>query len=122
MHPTMDEVASDPVVGPDIDFFRKIPKKLVDSRVGKIYSPNFYYRTRGIQLLFLAPLDRIKSKLPSPLEPITAWPGYGLVALVFFSYVVCDNDHYNEVSVAIVVRQPGKLSYSTTQLLSSIWN
>jgi hypothetical protein len=56
------------------------------------------------------------------LEPITALPGYGLVALTFYSYQVCDNDPYNEVSVAIIVRQPGEVSYSTTQLLSSMWN
>ncbi|KAE8332733.1 hypothetical protein BDV39DRAFT_166725 [Aspergillus sergii] len=122
MNPNLDEVARDPAVGPDIDFFRKIPKKLVDSRVGQIYAPNFYYRTRSVQLLLLAPLDRLQSKLPSPLEPITAFPGYGLVALTFYSYLVCDNDPYNEVSIAIVVRQPGNNSYSTTQLLSSVWN
>ncbi|KAB8262142.1 hypothetical protein BDV32DRAFT_136839 [Aspergillus pseudonomiae] len=122
MNPNLDEVARDPAVGPDIDFFRNTPKKLVDSRVGRIYAPNFYYRTSSIQLVFLAPLDRLQSKLPSPLEPITALPGYGLVALTFYSYLVCDNDPYNEVSIAIIVRQPGQNSYSTTQLLSSVWN
>ncbi|KAJ9298199.1 hypothetical protein DTO271G3_3804 [Paecilomyces variotii] len=122
MNPDLDEVARDPAVVSDIDFFRKIPKKLVDSRVGQVYAPNFYYRTRSIQITFLAPYDPLQSKLPSPLEPITALPGYGLVALTFYSYLVCDNDPYNEVSIAIVVRQPGNNSYSTTQLFSSIWN
>ncbi|KAJ5813646.1 uncharacterized protein N7503_000396 [Penicillium pulvis] len=122
MNPNLDEVARDPAVGPDIDFFRKIPKSLVDSRVGQIYAPNFYYRTKSVQLVLLAPLESLRSKLPAPLEPITAFPGYGLVALTFYSYLVCDNDPYNEVSIAIIVRQPGKGSYSTTQLLSSIWN
>ncbi|KAJ6143129.1 hypothetical protein N7471_002582 [Penicillium samsonianum] len=122
MNPNLDEVARDPAVGPEIDFFRNIPKKLVDSRVGEVYAPNFYYRTKSVQLLFLAPLGRLQSKLPSPLEPITAFPGYGLVALTFYSYLVCDNDPYNEVSIAVIVRQPGEVSYSMTQLLSSIWN
>lgn len=122
MNPDLDEVSRDPDVGPDIDFFRKVPKGLVDSRVGQVYAPNFYYRTRSVQLVYLAPLDRLKSKLPAPLEPIMAFPGYGLVALTFYSYAVCDNDPYNEVSIAIMVRQPGKESYSTTQLLSSMWN
>lgn len=122
MNPNLDEVALDPDVGPGIDFFRKIPKKLVDSRVGQVYAPNFYYRTGSVQLIYLAPLGILQSKLPSPLEPITAIPGYGLVVLTFYSYLVCDNDPYNEVSVAIVVRQPGKETYSTTQLLSSLWN
>ena len=122
MNPNIDDVACDPAVGPDIEFFRKIPKRLVDSRVGRIYAPNFYYRTRSVQLVFIAPLDSLKPKLPPPLEPLAAFPGYGLVALTFYSYLVCDNDPYNEVSIAIIVRQPGKNSYSTTQLLSSIWN
>ncbi|KAL4981364.1 hypothetical protein BDW68DRAFT_183569 [Aspergillus falconensis] len=99
-----------------------IPKNLVDPRAGQVYAPNFYYRTSSVQLVFLAPLGHLKPKLPSPLEPITALPGYGLVALTFYSYPVCDNDPYNEVSIAIIVRQPGKDSYSTTQLLGSIWN
>ncbi|KAJ5106728.1 hypothetical protein N7456_003403 [Penicillium angulare] len=122
MNPNLDEVARDPAVGPNIDFFRNVPKKLVDTRVGQIYAPNFYYRTTSVQIVFLAPLDNLKSKLPSPLEPITALPGYGLVALTFYSYLVCDNDPYKEVSIAIMVRQPGKNSYSVTQILSSIWN
>ncbi|KAJ5744741.1 hypothetical protein N7533_009611 [Penicillium manginii] len=122
MNPNLDEVALDPAVGPDMNFFLNTPKKLVDSRVGQIYAPNFYYRTSSVQLVFLAPLDQLKSRLPSPLEPITALPGYGLVALTFYAYQVCDNDPYNEVSIAIIVRQPGEVSYSTTQLLSSMWN
>ncbi|KAI2921053.1 hypothetical protein CBS147343_4904 [Aspergillus niger] len=122
MNPNLDEVAQDPNIGHDIAFLRKIPKKLVDSRVGQVYAPNFYYRTSSVQLVILAPLDQLKSKLPAPLEPLTALPGYGLVALTFYSYLVCDNDPYNEVSIAIIIRQPGNASYSPTQLLSSIWN
>jgi hypothetical protein len=122
MNPNLDEVARDPAVGPNIDFFREVPKKLVDSRIGKVYAPNFYYRTKSVQLLFLAPLENLKSKLPAPLEPITALPGYGLVAMTFYSYLVCDNDPYNEVSIAVIVRQPGTRSFSTTQLFSSLWN
>jgi hypothetical protein len=122
MNPNLDEVARDPAVGPDIDFFREVPKKLVDSRIGKVYAPNFYYHTKSVQLLFLAPLENLKSKLPAPLEPITALPGYGLVAMTFYSYLVCDNDPYDEVSIAVIVRQPGTRSFSTTQIFSSLWN
>ncbi|EHK22030.1 uncharacterized protein TRIVIDRAFT_59990 [Trichoderma virens Gv29-8] len=122
MNPDLKEVARDPAVGLNIDFFTSIPKRLVNSRGGPTYAPNFYYRTSSVQLVFLAPLDRLRSKLPSPLEPITALPGYGLVVVTFYSYLVCDNDPYNEVSIAIVVRQPGQNSYSTTQLLYSMWN
>lgn len=122
MNPNLDEVSRDPAVGLNLDFFRKIPKQLVGSRVGRIYAPNFYYRTSSVQMVFLAPIQQLRSKLPEPLEPLAVLPGYGLVALTFYSYLVCDNDPYNEVSVAIIVRQPGNNSYSLTQLVSSIWN
>lgn len=35
---------------------------------------------------------------------------------------MCDNDPYNEVSIAIMVRRPDQSTSSTRQLLSSIWN
>ncbi|KAL4769256.1 hypothetical protein BDW60DRAFT_210182 [Aspergillus nidulans var. acristatus] len=74
MNPDLDEVARDPDVGQDLDFFHKAPKTLVNSRVGPLYAPNFYYRARSIQLLFLEPLNRLQSKLPPPLEPLAALP------------------------------------------------
>ncbi|EPL5183236.1 acetoacetate decarboxylase, partial [Acinetobacter baumannii] len=121
MNPNLDEVAKDPAAG-NIDYFRTIPKKLVDTRVGKVWSPNFYYRTSNIQLLMLAPISKIKAKLPAPLEPLQPIPGYGLVSLTFFSYAVGDVDPYDEVSVAVVVRQPGAHHFNTTELLSSMRN
>ncbi|GAB3380158.1 acetoacetate decarboxylase family protein [Lysobacter fragariae] len=106
MNPDLDEVARDPAAG-NIDFFRRIPKSLVATRVGPAWSPNFYYRTSSVQLLFLAPLACLRAALPMPLEPLRPLPGHGLVALTFFSYRVCDNDPYNEVSIAVVIRRPG---------------
>lgn len=105
MKPDLDEIAKNPNAG-NIDFFRKIPKKKQASRVGKIWAPNFFYRTSNIQLLMLAPIAKIKTKLPMPLEPLQPIPGFGLVALTFFRYEVCDNDPYNEVSVAVILRPP----------------
>ena len=106
MNPDLDEVARDPAAG-DVNFFRCIPKQQVQSRVGPIWAPNFYYRSSSVQLLFLAPVERLRAMLPEPLEPQKAFPGRGLVALTFFSYAACDNDPYDEVSIAIVVRRPG---------------
>ncbi|WP_321954371.1 acetoacetate decarboxylase [Paraburkholderia bannensis] len=106
MNPDLDEVARDPAAG-NIDFFRRIPKQMIASRIGPTWAPNFYYRTSQVQLLFLAPLSRLRAMLPMPLEPLRAFHGYGLVALTFFSYAVCDNDPYDEVSVAVVIRRPG---------------
>lgn len=106
-NPNLDEVAQDPAVG-NIDWFRRIPKLKVDSRVGPVWAPNFYYRAKLIQANMLAPFDRLAAMLPAPLEPLRAIPGFGVVALTFFSYTVCDNDPYDEVSVAVVVRKPGR--------------
>ncbi|MGU3782119.1 acetoacetate decarboxylase [Burkholderia metallica] len=119
MNPDLDEVARDPAAG-NIDFFRRIPKRQVASRVGPTWAPNFYYRSSSIQLLFLAPLDRLRATLPAPLEPLRALPGYGLVALTFFSYSVCDNDPYDEVSVAVVIRRPAATGSHALELIDSM--
>lgn len=119
MNPDLDEVAQDPAAG-NIDFFRKIPKKLVESRVGPVWAPNFYYRSSNIQLVMLAPIKQIKAKLPAALTPLQPFPGYGLVAVTFFTYSVCDNDPYNEVSIAIVVRKPNARGSHIAELMKSM--
>ncbi|OXI28941.1 acetoacetate decarboxylase [Burkholderia sp. AU16741] len=119
MNPDLDAVARDPAAG-NIDFFRRIPKRQMMSRVGPTWAPNFYYRSSSIQLLFLAPLERLRTMLPVPLEPLRALPGYGLVALTFFSYAVCDNDPYDEVSVAVVIRRPGAKGSHALELIDSM--
>jgi len=119
MNPDLDEVAQDPAAG-NIDFFRHIPKKIVESRVGPVLAPNFYYRSANVQLLMLAPIKYIKAKLPAALTPLQPFPGYGLVAVTFFTYSVCDNDPYNEVSIAIVVRKPNARGPHIAELIKSI--
>lgn len=118
-NPDLDQVAKDPAAG-NIDFFRRIPKVMVPSRIGPAWAPNFYYRTSNVQALMLAPLKKLRAMLPTQLEPLHALPGYGLVALTFFSYAVCDNDPYNEVSVAIVIRRPGARGPHLLELLDSM--
>lgn len=119
MNPDLAEVAKDATVG-DIDFFRRFPKQQLASRVGPLWAPNFYYRTGQVQLLLLAPIGRLKAALPRPLEPIRALPGHGLVALTFFTYAVCDNDPYDEVSIAVVIRRPGARGSHALELLDSM--
>ncbi len=119
MNPDLDDVARDPAAG-NIDFFRRIPKQIVPSRVGPVWAPNFYYRSSNVQLLFLAQLTRLRAMLPMPLEPLRAVPGYGLVALTFYSYAVCDNDPYNEASIAVIVRRPGAHGSQGLELLRSM--
>nr|WP_174506197.1 acetoacetate decarboxylase family protein [Acinetobacter sp. Marseille-Q1620] len=117
--PDLEEVTKDPRIG-NVDFFRKIPKKLVDTYVGKVWSPNYYYQSSQVQLLMLAPLDKLKAKLPAKVEPLSPIPGYGLVSLTFYAYNICDNDPYDEVSVAVVVRRPNAKGSSIAELISSI--
>lgn len=121
MNPDLNEVAKDPAAG-NIDFFRTIPKKLVNSRVGPVWTPNFFYRTSNVQVLMLAPVSRLRKKLPAPLEPLQALPGYGLVSLTFFSYNVADNDPYDEVSVAVVVRKPNAKGLNAAELFGAMRN
>ncbi|MGX9981746.1 hypothetical protein [Methylobacterium fujisawaense] len=115
-NPDLDEVARDPAAG-NIDWFRRIPKQKVPSRIGSIWSPNFYYRSSSVQLLMSAPAGRLSAMLPMPLQPLRAYPGHGLVALTFFSYAVCDNDPYDEVSIAIIVPRPGSRLPHAAELL-----
>ncbi|WP_151821639.1 acetoacetate decarboxylase [Acinetobacter oleivorans] len=119
MNPDLDKVAQDPAAG-NIDFFRHIPKKIVESRIGPVWAPNFYYRSANVQLLMLAPIKKIKAKLPAALTPLQPFPGYGLIAVTFFTYSVCDNDPYNEVSIAIVVRQPNARGPHIVELIKSM--
>lgn len=119
MKPDLDAVARDPAAG-NIDFFRRIPKQKVDSRVGRVWAPNFFYRASSVQLLHLAPAAKLRAMLPAPLEPLQPLPGRGLVALTFFSYHVADNDPYNEVSIAVVVREPGARGPHALELLKSM--
>ncbi|WP_423211896.1 acetoacetate decarboxylase family protein [Paracoccus yeei] len=118
-NPDLDAVARDPAAG-NIDFFRRIPKVQLQTRLGPTWSPNFYYRASTVQLLFLAPLAKLAALLPPPLEPLHALPGHGLVALTYFSYHVCDNDPYNEVSIAVILRRPGSRQPGLLELLHSI--
>lgn len=123
MQPNLDEISNDIDNSPNIDYFRAIQKRLVDSRVGREISPAFYYRMSNVQLLFAAPIAKLQAELPPQLEALQIVPGlYGLVALTFFSYDVCDNDPYKEVSIAIVVRNPGEKGLHLTELIRSARN
>nr|WP_261528939.1 hypothetical protein [Burkholderia multivorans] len=63
MNPERDKAARDPAAD-NVDFFRRIPKRIVESSVGAIRAPNFYYRSGSVQLLFVAPLAALSARHP----------------------------------------------------------
>lgn len=66
MNTDLDEVAQDPRVG-SVDFFRRMPKTRVDSRIGPTLTPNFYYRISTARLTMLAPTRAHRPRTcPSP--------------------------------------------------------
>ncbi|WNI20936.1 acetoacetate decarboxylase family protein [Streptomyces sp. ITFR-16] len=112
MDTDLDEVARDPRVS-GVDFFRKLPKSRVDSRIGPTLTPNFYYRISTARLTMLARSRAIRARLPEELAPLEVAPGLGLVSVMFFRYDVCDIDFYTEAAVGIAVRpaRHGKLGF-----------
>lgn len=107
---------------PDVDlsWFRTLPKTRVD--VGfETWSPNFYYRNSSIGAIFTADIDRLRALIPAALRaqvtPLQVWPGRGAVALTAYAYHYCDNDSYNEFSLAIVTNKPGAMRFGPFSLL-----
>lgn len=105
MRAELDEIAQDPAV-PSIEFFRALPKRVVESPIGPTSTPNYYYAMRLAQIALVAPIGAIRKRLPDGLVPLQPAPGIGLVVIVFYSYDVCDVDPYKEATVAIAVRPP----------------
>ncbi|TSE01098.1 acetoacetate decarboxylase [Skermania sp. ID1734] len=102
MQTPLDVVARDPRV-PGVDFFRRLPKTKVDSRIGPTLTPNFYYRISTARLVMLARTSAIRARLPKELAPLQVAPGVGVISAMFFRYDVCDIDFYTEVGIGIAV-------------------
>lgn len=103
MDTDLDEVERDPRVS-SVDFFRRMPKSRVDSRIGPTLTPNFYYRISTTRLTMLAPTKAIRARLPQELTPLEIAPGIGIVSVMSFRYDVCDIDFYTEAAVGIAVK------------------
>ena len=54
-------VARDPAAG-RIDFFRRVPNQKVNSRAGRVWAPNFFYRACSAQFLHLALSSPMRGK------------------------------------------------------------
>nr|WP_051668969.1 hypothetical protein [Marinobacter nitratireducens] len=105
----------------DLSWFKTLEKTKVD--IGfESWSPNFYYENTKTTAVFTADVDRLKELMPEEVleqvQPIQIWPGRGLVALTGYAYHYCDNDTYNEISLAIVTNKPGSSNLGPISLLS----
>lgn len=105
----------------DLSWFKTLEKTRVD--IGfESYSPNFYYENSKVTAIYTADLDRLRELMPAEIleevKPLQVWPGRGLVALTGYAYHYCDNDTYNEISLAIVTNKPGDLNLGPISLIS----
>lgn len=104
----------------DLSWFETLEKTKVD--IGfESYSPNFYYENSKVTAIYTADLDRLKELMPAEVlehvQPLQIWPGRGLVALTGYAYHYCDNDSYNEISLAIVTNKPGDMNLGPVSLV-----
>ncbi|KTG18731.1 acetoacetate decarboxylase (ADC) [Pseudoalteromonas sp. XI10] len=112
---------------PDVDlsWFKTIKKQKVDMGF-ESYSPNFYYKNSKITAVFSADLDMLTSLIPASVlehvEPISLWPGRGLVAITAYAYHYCDNDTYNELAISVITTKPGSWNLGAISLLNNQWN
>ncbi|HEY1078346.1 MAG TPA: hypothetical protein VGE51_16750 [Fontimonas sp.] len=106
--------------GTDLSWFKSLEKTKVD--IGfESYSPNFYYENSRVSVIFTADLDRLRDLIPpdvlAQVQPLSIWPGRGLVALTAYAYHYCDNDSYNEIALAIVTTRPGQSNLGPISLI-----
>lgn len=112
---------------PDVDlsWFKTIKKQKVDMGF-ESYSPNFYYKNSKITAVFSADLDMLTSLIPASVlehvEPISLWPGRGLVAITAYAYHYCDNDTYNELAISVITTKPDSWNLGVISLLNNQWN
>lgn len=99
----LEAVAQDSRV-PGLEFFRGLTKTRVESRIGPTWTPNFYYAASVARLVMLAPIKRLRDRLPRELVPVEVLPGRGIFSVMLFRYDVCDIDFYTEVATGIAVR------------------
>ncbi|OBB19714.1 acetoacetate decarboxylase [Mycolicibacterium setense] len=121
MRTDLDEVERDPRVS-SVDFFRKLPKREVNSAIGPTLTPNFYYRISTARLVMLARSRDIRTRLPKALAPLEVVPGIGLVSVMFFRCDVCDIDFYTEAAVGVAVRPLRHRKLGFADLASSLAN
>jgi hypothetical protein len=85
-------------------FFRGIPHERIPWGDRFVPVPAFYQDVGSFGAAFLAPLSRIRPKLPSErLHPVCVRPGFGLTTITVLAYRECDIGPYNEISIGFPV-------------------
>ncbi|PWN34904.1 uncharacterized protein FA14DRAFT_184292 [Meira miltonrushii] len=121
MNPDLEKIKQIPeITCKDFSFFQENPKKEVTTKIGPTWSPNYYYKMKSVQFVMLAPIKECRAKVAQKFVPLSPISDYGLVAITFYSYDVCDKDSYNEVSVAVICRQPGSTGPHILEIIRSI--
>ena len=104
------EVIAQQAPDADLSWFKTLTKTEVDIGFTS-WSPNFYYDNSRISVIYTADLDRLQALVPVAIrdrvQPLSIWPGRGLVVLTARAYHHCDNDRYNELAISIVTNKPG---------------
>lgn len=104
----------------DLSWFETLEKTRLDMGFDS-YSPNFYYENSKVTAIYTADLNRLRELMPAEImeqvQPLQVWPGRGLVALTAYAYHYCDNDPYNEISLAIVTNKPGSSNLGPISLI-----
>lgn len=84
------------------DFFQEIEHIPVPWRQYQLYMPLFYQDIRLMSVSLLAPLEKIKSILPSKrMKPYRITPWHSVISITAYAHRECDIGPYNEVSIAI---------------------
>lgn len=103
----------------DLSWFKTLSKTKVDMGF-ESWSPNFYYENTLVTAVFTADIERLRELMPADVlakvQPLKVWPGRGLVALTAYAYHYCDNDSYNEISLAVITSQPDKANLGLISL------
>ncbi len=100
------------------DVFFQVPRAPFKTSIGNIELPILYYDVNLLIAFYIVEPERAITALRNTdLEPLCFYNGKSLVALALFEYKDTTVGIYNEVGLAIGVKEKGKkVSYPTLQL------
>ncbi len=91
------------------DIFFQVPREGFPSSIGKIELPILYYDVNLLIVFYFVDFERSMTLLQNTdLEPIKFYNGKSLVTLALFEYKDTSVGRYNEVGLAIAVKEKSK--------------